>query len=1109
MNMKPSEAVLHLPLTNNSFDMKSTEEALQVALDHSFSYLYRLHRSIVQYEEYFYTTKNVEDQPDYGDIVLDERERPVVNYPVDLIMPQMRSKYKYSEYYRKTVNSEIFTTNRLFGRMPIITIDNQVLKSFNVDIYEDYFTAHLPFDRYFLYEKKYNKKTGYDYIEHNMSVQVFTDTSYKDAIVNTGMLRANSYDGNSFDRVKRSYLSDVGFNIEIKENGTYFAVAFMGENQLGTSLQDVTIDENGDFVISYDENALNQLNNFVGDVTIRFYFIKNLFRYDSRHKNGFVPVRYINGGANSEVFMFLQDGGFKPLDIPIPTENLIIFRSRRTDLRMNNIVKRDLIPNESVHLDYPSTYRVLSNVENGDQLRVYYFINRPYELRYSYMYQFFFNYLHYKWTDFGLEELVNYFYFGDYVSDGTELHNLLERVCKKTHKYLIGEPYEASRKEEEFIDVFWKLILHPITEYRYDEQDYLKNFDGLTSFEYKVNKLKSFIKDDYRVLSRYVDIQNKVGIKYEFDGKTSNLPSKYRTKYEGSKRDLPCPMYIFPISKPNDSTSISARIWLDGLLCTSYVYEKFVNTDYVYIPVDEVTDDTHFEIEVFPAITQTEDVVFTTDKKSVEFSFNQTEYITPTLSDINFLIKNEDGITESLPLEDFKIEVLDKRYNYYPNDELKPVEVYRKFIMNTKCDFYYFPDGKYFSPDGQPDYTKDVTPEFIEKEVAAGRMVKDTAYLTDNSFEVIRDTDVVDWKRVFAGETTIQKDNTKMSHTFVDRVRITVLNDEHLEKEIQIKVAKEPIFERRTIPSIDFPYFSVPATNYNFIDEYIRVFRNGRMICKNRYDRKIRKDSLRVQVLEAFNEGDKVALDVTPYRNRMIYYADEVPSGIIDLRGYIDKPFDPEHYEVYVNGRRLNKTNIFPISPYEFKLAGLRSLDNIEIYQRDRDWEFYGIEFENYFTLSDFIRLLFMERPIAEKLIHDVTGDIPGNIDVEPAEPWDISEDINSIYFEIFYYNRLMPLEHLNPDLLQINAYDIEDNFEIIHELFDTRGDDGSPVLLLNPDLYYEGTYNKWDVYLLAGSGLDEGEEVFYGKLSEKGHDTNIFYVMRLSDIPKLINLPW
>ena len=184
------------------------------------------------------------------------------------------------------------------------------------------------------------------------------------------------------------------------------------------------------------------------------------------------------------------------------------------------------------------------------------------------------------------------------------------------------------------------------------------------------------------------------------------------------------------------------------------------------------------------------------------------------------------------------------------------------------------------------------------------------------------------------------------------------------------------------------------------------------------------------------------------------------------MRGFINKPFDINYFDVYLNGRKLNRNNICPISPWEIKLFGVHSSYNLEIYERDRDWEYYGVDFSNYFTLSDLIDKSFIEDDIIDKLIKDKTGDVPGNDDSEDPEPWGRTITEKTLFFEMFYYDRLLPLKLACADIMQFDAEDILSNFKDIWTKY-VIITEHEAVLLVNPDNHVVGSdEGLWSVYM-------------------------------------------
>lgn len=1137
MVLKPSKEFLREALTNNSFDIDSTDKALRITLDHSYSYLYRLQRNMVCYEEYFYTTRNVVSQPDYGDLFMDARERICVNLPASLILQQVRERFRTSKYYRELVDyATLKTDHTMFSRLPVILIDNRVLKSFQMEMYDDFFTAHLPFGRYFLHTKKYDAENKeYEFINHSISLQVINNSFYEDVITNAGMLRQNSYDEKSYDRIFTTYLKDLGVTLDTSKSGTYFAAIFCEDEELGTQLQEVSFDLNGDILIHYDDDAIQKISECTGNITIRFYFYRYLQKYTSYHfhENDYeikklVQSRVKDEKNTSEIFLIQKDGNVN-YQLPIPTENLLIFRAPFVKQNAETTGALEHFPNANVSINYPNIYRITENVSLNDKFSIYYFYMPPYDLSYEYMYQFYYNYLKYKWSDLVLEDTINRVFFGDmdYSNDpafeelrevtaavqgislfksGAVNHDQLvsfynyatsdEAVVDGTletakKKFVAGEVISTLSEDgdtaviptkiEEFASIFDFVINHEIVGYYYDELDYLRNYESkMHPFEYKVSKLKSFIKDDPKALLNYVRAQNKVGYKYEFSAKDIDLPSRYKTASENGEKFAE-PMYLFTVQRPDPNDTLSARIFVDGFLCTCFIYDRYEYTDLIYVPVSQVKDDSYFEIEVFPRYLDTKVNRFTVEHPSCEIEFPSTDDVTPTISDIFFFLGEEDT-SERLEASKFGLEFISARYNYYVDSE-QTIPIYYQCVNGVANKGPYFNEnGEAFTYEGMRIPANDISTETLGEMIAVGKLIQDIGYETDSHFEIKRLSKIVTYDKVAAGESTLQTDDNGVLYSKITKIRVTLKDISLYDQPITIAIAKKPAFEGSKLPTVSYPSYTTPIENSQNVEEYTRAFKNGRLLSKNRYDFTVIDGYLGIQVLEKMKKGETIGFDITPYRNRLIFYKAELDSDLVDLRGYINKPFDMRFYEVYLNGRRLNRTNVYPISPWEFKLAGTHSIYNLEIYEKDRDWEYYGTDFDGYFTLSDFIRKTFMEDDLKDRLIHDVTGDIPGNDNCEDRMPWDRDLDLVSVYFEMFYYMKLVPMHFVSGDNIDFDLEEIAKKYPIIHQLYATTNSSGENVLMLNPDIWYTTEEPRTDddgnpifnVYLLGNPSLDD-----------------------------------
>lgn len=1145
MVVRPSKEFLQEALTNNTFDMDSTDKALRITLDHSFSYLYRLQRNMVSYEEYFFTSRNNIDQPDYGDFYMDTRERICVNLPASLILQQFREKFRTSDYYKNLVEYDVLKTDHtLFARLPILLIDNRVVKSFSMDIYDDHFTAHLPFDRYFIRTKKFNNdRWEYEFVQHTTSLQVINNSFFVDFSTNTGMLQRNSYEGYGYNRILKSYLKDLGVDLSTDKVGTYFATVFLGNEELGSQLQEVYFDDSGDVVILFDDDTLKSLRKYTGAVTVRFYFYRYLYKYNSFRDDGYrinrmVQTRIKDDKVTSDIFLLQKENGDN-YQLPIPTENLLIFKVNDKICNWNTHTHGEAthFPNKNVGIHYPNIYRFMDNMEQGDRFKVYYFYMPPYDLHYTYMYQFYYNYLRYKWDMYTLEETINRIFFGEMNYEGDPAFDELAQITAAVaanelvsngaitneqaglfynyaltttdddlesakYNFVSGnvpatlseseEEVEIPTRIEEFAKVFDFIINHEIVGYFYDEMDYLKNYEGkVHPFEYKVTKLKSFIEDDSNALMNYVRAQNKVGFKYEFSAKDIDLPSRYRTTTEDGK-DLPEPMYLFTVQKPDPDENLSARIFIDGLMCATFIYDRYEFTDLIYVPEDYVKEDSYFEIEVFPCYMDKKVFTFSVDKPYCEVDFPSTENVTPTLSDVFFYLGEEDTL-ERLDSKKFAFELISTRYNYYV-DSTKTIPIYYNGRNGVAIKGpYYNANGECFSFDGQRLYGNDISTSELGDRLVDGSLVEDVGYETGDHLDIVKASEVVTYDRVALGESTIIPDDNGVIYSYVTKVRITAKDISIYNQPVTIAIAKKPVFEGSKMATVSFPSFTTPIENSQNAEEYTRAFKNGRLLSKNRYDFTTIDGYLGIQMLEKLQKGETIAFDISPYRNRLVFYKEELDSDLVDLRGYINKPFDMKFYEVYLNGRRLNRTNVYPISPWEFKLAGTHSIYNLEIYEKDRDWEYYGADFGNYFTLSDFIRKSFMEKGLSDRLIYDITGPIPGNDNCEEKMPWGRELDLISVYFEMFYYMELVPMQFVSGDKNQFETSEISNRYPIIDQMFRKENDLGESVLLLSPDIIYKaeddesdsetGTENEGDetetrVYLLGNPSLDNLDEI-------------------------------
>ena len=391
-----------------------------------------------------------------------------------------------------------------------------------------------------------------------------------------------------------------------------------------------------------------------------------------------------------------------------------------------------------------------------------------------------------------------------------------------------------------------------------------------------------------------------------------------------------------------------------------------------------------------------------------------------------------------------------------------------------------------------------------------------TKYLLDDGR--IIDTDIpedsVDYKSMKKGKAKLYLE-AKDIHATEDEdpypvkfARLSIIKikpkDEYvLNKKLMFQISKNPQGIPLVVDRDGYPYLEITGKNFNFNKEYIRVFVNGRLMPRCKYDFYTTFYCPRLVIYEWVNKGDFIYLDVTPYRYREVYYSEELQpkQTLIDLKKYINKPFDIRYYDVYMNGRKLSLNNVFSISPWEMTLVNLKSQYHLTIYERDRDWEWYGLDYtENIyvFTLDDLFSKSFVTQEDKDRIIKEIIDkQKDSRLTINPNEF--VEEKINynddfkdATDFFIFYYYELIPKGFMNPDVKQISTEVIVENFPDVYSVHKTTSYEQEhqdeeqkerrkryiDVLYLNPDVITEGR----EVYFDSTMG--------YYKFSE---DRNIY----------------
>jgi len=178
----------------------------------------------------------------------------------------------------------------------------------------------------------------------------------------------------------------------------------------------------------------------------------------------------------------------------------------------------------------------------------------------------------------------------------------------------------------------------------------------------------------------------------------------------------------------------------------------------------------------------------------------------------------------------------------------------------------------------------------------------------------------------------------------------------------------------------------------NFDVKNVRVFKNGRFLPSSLYDidfeNKVNGMNFITPLIRK-QIGDKFVVDCTPYKYKTVTEINSIdPTGFVNLRGIVDKPFDLKWYDVYLNGRRLNKNQIEIVSPTLIYIKNVTSLKHFILIEKDRDTEYFNIGAAK--TINDTLwddnsefKIALNNRPTISDSETDIVTELENSIELE------------------------------------------------------------------------------------------------------------------------------
>lgn len=1029
--------LLREALLNNSYDYDAMHNTLKRTWMNSFSYLYGLQKSYVEYEELFYFSNDSKSRNSkkIGHLYLDKLIYANFDVDYDLIRVYDREEFRRSEFYMNRFTIEdMINHQEIFGKIPVVIIDDKVIWDYTIRVTKDCTTFTLPFRRNFVLEDGRNPVTDeVIYKDHKIQVLVIENSYYNRFETNKSTLQFNATAKNI--RIEKDILVQLGeskiktdtvnellkkwnlktesemnvaqktyytnlVNKRIKTNAIipnkdgimmcsiHTPNAYGKDYELGTSL--ITLTDRGSYYeATLPTEIVNKIHTCNRNVYLSIFFAEGLYKHTF-----FDGKDYTVADGQGAYISVIQQDELVPYKTPIPVENLMVFKSRDgyTHLEKNT---------EMMELHYPNIYILKDeDMQPDDKYEVFFYYHNADDLQYTVLFDFYFTYLSKTFAGYLLEEIINNIYYGKF-----DYSNF------------------TSKQIKEFEETFQNILEYQYYNHQYGESDFLNRYlkiegnEDKEPIEYKDETLKDWIKVQPWVLNDYVLEQKKLGASYHLFTNTIDLQSRIRTnthiEMEDHSRDFDEPRYVFAFNNSKDyPLMLEARVFVDGILMGDIYQERHLFMDYFYIPCTMVTEDSYIEIEIFPSYKFKENIMFDSMDDVKEITLVEPEdTIFPTIADIYH--------------EDF-----DEQPARYDTDLFDITAHYDRGDILVKT-------------------------EDPEKPVKFTRL--STFSIKPNSEDVVGVPLSLNFNKIANGMSVL-------------------------------------------VDTSGYPYLEIIETWFNFNADYIRIYRNGRLVPRSKYVFISSFNAPRIMLLDWYEVGEIIYMDITPYRYTEIYYQEELTPNdtVIDLRGIINKPFDIRYYDVYINGRKLSLNNVFSITPWQITLVNLKSNYHLEIFERERDWEYFGLDYnENiyYYSLDDLFKSSFITEEEKNQMIKDIIDkkkDHRLNIypNTNDETPLDYTDYRPYCIMHIFYFYEFIPKTFVNPDVKQFSIKLITEDYDYIKDTYyinpvDHARDnvereimkDDTHVLMLDPDIMYEGE-NPDDAKMVYPVGhLDEVEE--------------------------------
>lgn len=1069
---------------NNSYDQISTHKALIESLQNNYSYLYELQKKEIEYEEFHCFSSNTIDRKKsgylyilngkvyfnifYNVINISDREEFYRNIKNPSDTSNISGGYTNNKnyktnkfYYKDEFTFSDMISNNVFKKIPIVIIDNMTLYDYKIKFKKDHFRVEVPVDSSFVIESRNDANKGVYYKEHTVQVLIIPTMLCKRTTVNSLSIKNNST--NYFLSVENSTIKNNLKNNTFAKNG----IDLSSEIANGTGLVFImihlpnansTYDFGTNFYPLIPSSANNVYTTLLTDQFIDKY--NKIMKNNSSSKNIKITYVYVKD-AHLHKFYYSNTGynyavkhgeeGLQKYNLiiphtkdkdfynqPIPIENFMVYKANYNEETDGRLSSFGLIKNtEILKLHYPNIYEI--NCYNSEKNRFYivYFYNNLTENSHKYEneYKFFYDYIYQKWNR-------------QITECPLRLESSMTAIfCDTINKS--GFPDDTYLEFKDHFNTFMNIVYdnhtHGYNDISY--KDYIESNPSSSIRTYEDLTFKHVTANQYGALRDYVQEQNKLyHYMYHFDITENELESRARdnTSYDGIFDDDMNPYrfdsthYVFTFSNKSENKDIKTeiRLYVDNLYVGDFKQYRYLYKDYIYIPEKYFSGTFHhIELEVYPSY----------------------EHVTPlSFSDIN---------------ETKEVTLLE------PNDGISPnvADIYCmtpvKHIDQVKDDYISAKDNKTLFSN-------------IDIDLPFGDCVPENGNIVRYNSNVIQITEHYDNNVNY----NLTPNVNGHKYTKLKKFKITAKKNDILNKTTWFRIAKIPHKLKYVVEKEGYQLIEIAERNFHFHPDYLRIFINGRLLPIKNYSYTSDYYYPHIYLFEKCKLTDEIYIDISPYRyievaffKSLDDYKITTDSGsyiFIDLREYLNRPFDTETYDVYIDGYRLSSNEFMSYYGTGIIIFNSMTVHKLAIYEKERDTEYYP-NFTQLFSFNDIFNSSYITNTDKYNMINKYLSDNNINSSGNVVDMLPELAEINSIDHAmayIFYRMELIKKGFVNPDIRQFNRLYLDTDYRLIYDNYIENTNDipnttnDQTVLHLNPDKYIEGEEGN-DLYKVFSVG--------------------------------------